>query len=64
MNIHRDHEVYELTALPDVNALEMIDDARLPTSLTLRTSSQNKNFSNRNFSRPGSNDVASSHASM
>jgi hypothetical protein len=68
MSIYRDQNVNKLqlglTALSDVNALEMIDDARPPTPLTLRTSSQNKNISNRNFSRPGSKDVASSAASM
>jgi hypothetical protein len=68
MSIHRDQNVNKLqlglTAVSDVNALEMIDDARLPLPLTLRTSSQNKNISNRKFSRPGSKDVASSAASM
>jgi hypothetical protein len=64
MSIHRGHDVYELTAVSDVNALEIIDDARVATPLTLRTSSQNKNFSNRNFPRSGSKDVASSLASM
>jgi hypothetical protein len=54
----------ELTAVSDVNALEIIGDARLPTPLILRTSSQNRNFSNRKFLRPGSKDVASSAASM